>query len=63
MDAARRALVVEAAVPVVIVSAAPDALPSGYRALTAAILTKPLSPAELIATVASVLAGARQGTA
>ena len=51
-----------AAAPVVIVSAAPDALPPGYRALTAAILTKPTSPAELCATVAGVMARDRPGS-
>ena len=38
-----------------------DALPPGYRALTAAVLTKPTSPAALCATVAGVLARARHG--
>jgi DNA-binding response OmpR family regulator len=40
-----------APIPVVIVSAAPDALPRGYRGLAAAVLTKPVRLLTLRATV------------
>jgi DNA-binding response OmpR family regulator len=47
-----------AAIPVVIVSAAPDALPPDYRGLAAAVLRKPVGLAALRAAVHTALAAA-----
>ena len=47
-----------AAIPVVIVSAAPDALPPGYQSLATAILRNPVGLAEVRTTVRAAAAGA-----
>jgi DNA-binding response OmpR family regulator len=49
-----------AAIPVVVVSAAPDALPLGYRGLAAAVLPKPVGLQALRATVHTTLTDAAQ---
>jgi hypothetical protein len=47
---------------VVIVSAAPDALPPDYRGLAAAVLRKPVGLAQVRATVAAAAPGKTGGT-
>jgi DNA-binding response OmpR family regulator len=47
-----------AAIPVVVVSGAPEALPRARAALAAAVLTKPAGPGRLCAVVAAAVAGA-----
>jgi DNA-binding response OmpR family regulator len=47
-----------AAIPVVVVSGAPEALPRARAALAAAVLTKPAGPGRLCAAVAAAVARA-----
>jgi CheY-like chemotaxis protein len=47
-----------AAIPVVVVSGAPEALPRERAALAAAVLIKPTGPGRLCAVVAAAVAGA-----
>jgi CheY-like chemotaxis protein len=47
-----------AAIPVVVVSGAPEALPRARAALAAAVLTKPAGPGRLCAAVAAAVAHA-----